>query len=159
MCGTQGIPWQSSSQDSMLSLPRAWIQSLVEELRSHKLPCMTKKKRKLKFSDTVEFQTRTKHHIYKSQLQDPAQPSISSSVLYYKGLPVHVYGQPTIITSSTHPSPLKQHSLATPWAQEISHRWLARISELWPMCGANPAHSLCMAYKLRIAFAFFFKEL
>ena len=24
------------------------------------------------------------------------------------------------------------------------------------MCGPNPAHSLCMAYKLKIAFTFFF---
>ena len=33
-----GIPWQSSGQDSTLSLQRARVQSLVGELKSHK-PC------------------------------------------------------------------------------------------------------------------------
>ena len=45
-----GIPWWSSSQDSVLSLPRAQVQSLVGELGSHK-PCIcstTKKKKKEK---------------------------------------------------------------------------------------------------------------
>ena len=31
---TEGIPWRSSSQDSALSPPREWVQSLVRELRS-----------------------------------------------------------------------------------------------------------------------------
>ena len=31
-----GIPWRSSGWDSAFSLPRAWVQSLVGELRSHK---------------------------------------------------------------------------------------------------------------------------
>ena len=39
-----GIPWRSSGQDSMLSLPRAWVLSLVGELRSHKLYQKKKKK-------------------------------------------------------------------------------------------------------------------
>lgn len=34
----EGIPWQSSSQDLMFSLPGAWLRFLLEELRSHK-PC------------------------------------------------------------------------------------------------------------------------
>ena len=42
---TEGIPWQSSGQDSMLSLLKAWVQSLVRELRSHK-PCSKVKKKK-----------------------------------------------------------------------------------------------------------------
>ena len=33
-----GIPWRSSGWDSALSLPRAWVQSLVGELRSCE-PC------------------------------------------------------------------------------------------------------------------------
>ena len=33
----QGISWRSSGWDSTLSLPRAWVQSLVRELGSHKL--------------------------------------------------------------------------------------------------------------------------
>lgn len=32
----QGIPWQFSGQDSMLSLPTARVQYLAGELRSHK---------------------------------------------------------------------------------------------------------------------------
>ena len=32
----QGIPWRSSGWDYALSLLRAWVQSLVGELRSHK---------------------------------------------------------------------------------------------------------------------------
>ena len=31
------IPWQSSGWDSMLSLPRVWVWSLVRELRVHQL--------------------------------------------------------------------------------------------------------------------------
>ena len=37
------IPWQSSIKDSMLSLPRVWVPSLVRKLRSHK-PCNIAKK-------------------------------------------------------------------------------------------------------------------
>ena len=33
----QGIPWQSSDWGSELSLPRAWLQSLVQELSSCEL--------------------------------------------------------------------------------------------------------------------------
>ena len=43
-----GIPWQSSGQDSALSLLRAQVRSLVGELRSHELcgaPTPTKTKR------------------------------------------------------------------------------------------------------------------
>ena len=43
----QGIPWWSSGQDSVLSLLRAWVQSLVWELRSHE-PSGTAKKTKTK---------------------------------------------------------------------------------------------------------------
>ena len=39
----QRIPWQSNAQDSMLSLPRARVQCLVGELRSHKLHGQKKK--------------------------------------------------------------------------------------------------------------------
>uniref|UniRef100_A0A8C0DVP5 Uncharacterized protein n=1 Tax=Balaenoptera musculus TaxID=9771 RepID=A0A8C0DVP5_BALMU len=39
----QGIPWRSSGWDSALSLPRAWIQSLVRELRSCKPHGVAKK--------------------------------------------------------------------------------------------------------------------
>ena len=38
-----GIPWQASNQDSTLSLLGAWVQSLVQELRSRKLCGMAKK--------------------------------------------------------------------------------------------------------------------
>ena len=38
-----GIPWWSSGEDSIISLPRAQIQSLVGELRSHKLCGMGEK--------------------------------------------------------------------------------------------------------------------
>ena len=41
----EGIPWQSSGWESALSLPRAWVQSLVGELKSHK-PRSTAKKEK-----------------------------------------------------------------------------------------------------------------
>ena len=30
----KGLPWWSSGQDSVLPLPRAWVQSLVGELRT-----------------------------------------------------------------------------------------------------------------------------
>lgn len=36
----KGIPWWSKDQDSAFSLLRAWVSSLLEELRSHKL-CRT----------------------------------------------------------------------------------------------------------------------
>lgn len=36
-------PLQSSIEDSMLSLPRVWVLSLVRKLRSHK-PCSAAKK-------------------------------------------------------------------------------------------------------------------
>ena len=39
-----GIPWQPSSQDSTLPLPRAQGQSLVGELRPHKLHSAAKSK-------------------------------------------------------------------------------------------------------------------
>ena len=38
--------WQSSVQDSTLSLQRAWVQSLVRELKSHRQLRATKKKKK-----------------------------------------------------------------------------------------------------------------
>ena len=41
-----GIFWQSNSQDSILSLPRVWVQPLVRELRSHKSCTAIKKKKK-----------------------------------------------------------------------------------------------------------------
>ena len=40
------IPWRSSGQDSALSLPTAWVQSLVRELRFRKLRGPAKNKRK-----------------------------------------------------------------------------------------------------------------
>ena len=40
----QGIPWQSSGWNSAFSLSRAWVQSLVRKLRSHKLRSAAKKK-------------------------------------------------------------------------------------------------------------------
>ena len=43
----QGIPWQTSGWDSVLSLPRAMIQSLAGELRSHKPPMVLPKKKKI----------------------------------------------------------------------------------------------------------------
>ena len=39
-----GIPWWSSGYNYTLSLWRAWVQSLVGELKSHK-PCDTSKKK------------------------------------------------------------------------------------------------------------------
>ena len=41
-----GIPQPCGGQDSALSLPRAWVQSLVGELRSHK-PWVAVKKKKM----------------------------------------------------------------------------------------------------------------
>ena len=41
----EGIPWWSSGQDSALSLPKFWIQSLVRKLRSYK-PCGIARKKK-----------------------------------------------------------------------------------------------------------------
>ena len=41
----QGIPWRSSSLDSVLPLQGAWVQSLVGQLSSHK-PCDVVKKQK-----------------------------------------------------------------------------------------------------------------
>ena len=40
------VPWWSSGWDSTLSLPRAGVQSLVQELRSLKLHGQKKKKKK-----------------------------------------------------------------------------------------------------------------
>ena len=40
-----GIPWRSSSQDSMLSLSGAQVCTLVRELTSHKLHGVAKKKK------------------------------------------------------------------------------------------------------------------
>ena len=42
----EGIPWRSSSKDSVLSLLWAWVQSLVGELRSHGSCALAKKKKK-----------------------------------------------------------------------------------------------------------------
>ena len=39
------IPWWSSSWDPVLALLRAWVQSLIWELRSHKLRGMTTKEK------------------------------------------------------------------------------------------------------------------
>ena len=39
-----GIPWQSGGEDSVLSLLKAWVQSLIGELRSCKLGSMAEKK-------------------------------------------------------------------------------------------------------------------
>ena len=41
-----GLPWMSRGYDSTLSLLRTQVQSLVEELRSHKPRDMAKKKKK-----------------------------------------------------------------------------------------------------------------
>lgn len=43
---TQGIPWPSSGYNSALSLPRAWVQSLIKTLRSQELGGIAKKKKK-----------------------------------------------------------------------------------------------------------------
>ena len=45
---TLGIPWWSSGYNSVLSLPRAWVQSLVRELKSHKPRGAAKKRKKKK---------------------------------------------------------------------------------------------------------------
>ena len=42
---TEGISWWSNGQDSVLSLPMAQVQSLVRELRSHKLWGIIKSKK------------------------------------------------------------------------------------------------------------------
>ena len=42
---TGGLPWWSSGQDSTLPLRRAWVRSLVWELRSHKLCGEAKEKK------------------------------------------------------------------------------------------------------------------
>lgn len=39
-----GIPWWSSGKDSVLPLSRVWVQSLVSELRSHKVQSTAKNK-------------------------------------------------------------------------------------------------------------------
>ena len=41
-----GIPWWSSDWDSVLSLWRAWVQSLFRELGSHKPQSVAKRKKK-----------------------------------------------------------------------------------------------------------------
>jgi len=43
-----GVPWRSSGRDSVLSPQRAWVQSLVGELRSHKTNGGGEKKKKRK---------------------------------------------------------------------------------------------------------------
>ena len=48
------LPWQSSGYDLVLSLPGAWVQFLVRELKSHKLLCAVKKKKKKDFGDQVQ---------------------------------------------------------------------------------------------------------
>lgn len=46
---TLGLPWWCSSQDSILPMQRAWVWSLVEELRfPHAVWCSQKKKREKK---------------------------------------------------------------------------------------------------------------
>ena len=140
-------------------MPRAWIQSLVEELRSHKLPCMAKKKKKkmkILRHRGVSDQNKIPY------IQELAARPSTAFHLFLRPLRQGA-SRPHVWTANHHnklyrPSPLKQRSLLTPWAQLISHRWLARISERWPVCGPNPAHSLRMAYKLRIAFTFFSKS-
>ena len=44
--GGQRLPWPSSDQDAVLSLPGTWVQSLVKELRSFKLFSAAKGKKK-----------------------------------------------------------------------------------------------------------------
>ena len=41
-----GIPWQSSAEDSMLSVLRAWVQSRVGELRCHSLRSTAKTRKR-----------------------------------------------------------------------------------------------------------------
>ena len=43
-----GVPWRSTGRDSVLSPQRAWVQSLVGELRSHKTHGVAEKKKKEK---------------------------------------------------------------------------------------------------------------
>ena len=43
---TGGILWRSSGWDSVLSLPRVWVQYLVRKLRLQKLHGAAKKKKK-----------------------------------------------------------------------------------------------------------------
>ena len=43
-----GVPWRSSGGDSVLSPQRAWVQSLVGELRSHKTHGVAEKEKKEK---------------------------------------------------------------------------------------------------------------
>ena len=50
-----GTPWGSKGQGSAFSLPRVWVQSLVRELRSHKL-CNVAKKQKNKVTGEVFYE-------------------------------------------------------------------------------------------------------
>ena len=54
-----GLPWQSTGQDSALSLQELWVQFLVRELRSHIQHDTTKKfKKKLIKNDFLTINGR-----------------------------------------------------------------------------------------------------
>ena len=53
---SRGMPWWTSGSDTKLSLLRAWVRSLVRELRRSHKPQGTAKKRKEKRSSTKNSQ-------------------------------------------------------------------------------------------------------
>ena len=84
-CSTQegnlkGIPWQSGGQDSTLSMLRAWVQSLVGELRSRKAHSTAKTKTN-KQKNTKQNKT---SHIPLEQWQDSFKVSESERQINYR---------------------------------------------------------------------------
>ena len=51
----QGLPWWPRAEDSMHSLPRAWVLPLVGKLRSHKLNGVAKKQNKIRTKHMVRI--------------------------------------------------------------------------------------------------------
>ena len=90
-----GIPWRSSSWDSMLSLLRVWVQSLVGELGSHKQHGVAKKKKKKRRRQYPR--TQAEH--------DPAGSRLSWGPWRLAGPPAPALAWPALFVSNSAFSP------------------------------------------------------
>ena len=80
----QGIPWQSTGQDSLLSLPWAQVQFLVKELRSHKPYRVAKKKKKF-LTQLEDTRTRTGCELLLRIMGDRCDSGEEEDVLILRG--------------------------------------------------------------------------
>lgn len=80
----QGIPWQSTGQDSLLSLLWAQVQFLVKELRPHKPYRVAKKKKKF-LTQLEDTRTRTGCELLLRIMGDRCDSGEEEDVLILRG--------------------------------------------------------------------------